>query len=294
MKTQKSMLTAFLLNLFFSLFEFFGGMVSGSYAITSDALHDLGDAVSIGVSILLEGKSKKSPDEKYTYGYGAFSLVGALFTTSILIAGSILIISGATRRIINPIETNHEKMLIFAIIGVAANSISAFVTNSKDNANIRAVNLHMLEDVLGWLCVLLGAVIIHFTKLHIIDPVLSIAVSLYILFHAVDNIKDIFSVFLHKVPDSINISDVKKELMKITGITDIHHLHIWACDQHSIISTLHVVTDENPIEIKKRIREELIHFGITHVTAEFERSGEICNHRLCTPEENFNCQHHSH
>ena len=154
MKTEKNILIAFILNLAFSIFEFVGGALTGSVAIVSDAVHDLGDAVSIGASWLLERKSKKQPDEVYTYGYRRFSVMGSLITTVILLVGSGIVIYNAIERIINPVEINYNGMILFAVIGAVVNLIAAFVTKDGDSINQRAVNLHMLEDVLGWLAVL--------------------------------------------------------------------------------------------------------------------------------------------
>ena len=281
MKTTRNMLIAFLLNLGFSVFEFFGGIISGSFAIMSDALHDLGDAFSIGISLIFERKSKKAPDEIYTYGYGNFSLIGALFTTFILLFGSVIIIINAISKIINPTEIEYGKMIIFAIIGALVNTVAAFVTRGKDSANQRAVNLHMLEDVLGWICVLIGAVIMRFTDFYILDPIMSIAVSTFIIFHSMNNLREIFSVFLGKVPEETDISEIKEHLMLIEGICDVHHIHILKHGSGNILATMHIVTDENSSKIKAKVREELIEHGISHVTLEFEGTNENCNNKVC-------------
>ena len=281
MKTTRSMIIAFLLNLGFSVFEFFGGIISGSFAIMSDALHDLGDTFSIGISLIFERKSKKAPDEIYTYGYGNFSLIGALFTTIILLLGCVIIIINAISKIINPTEIEYGKMIIFAVIGVLVNTVAAFVTRGKDSANQRAVNLHMLEDVLGWICVLIGAVIMHFTDFYILDPIMSIAVSTFIIFHSMSNLKEIFSVFLGKVPEETDISEIKEHLMLIEGICDVHHVHIWEHGSGNVLATMHIVSDSNPSQIKKEVREELIEHGISHVTLEIEGKNENCNNKVC-------------
>ena len=281
MKTTRNMLIAFLLNLGFSVFEFFGGIITGSFAIMSDALHDLGDALSIGVSLIFEKKSKKAPDEIYTFGYGNYSLIGALFTTLVLLSGCVIIIINAVSRIVNPIEIEYGKMIAFAVIGVIINTLSAFVTRGRDSANQRAVNLHMLEDVLGWICVLVGAVIMHFKDFYVLDPLLSIGVSVFIIFHSVGNLKDIFSVFLAKVPEETSVSEIKEHLTHIEGITDVHHLHIWKQGSGNVIATMHIVTDESASEIKEKVRKELYEHGIIHATLEIESTDEICKEKVC-------------
>ena len=186
MKNEKNILVAFLLNLFFSLFELIGGALTGSVAIISDSVHDLGDAVSIGVAYVLERRAVEEPDEKKRERY---SLIGGVITSSVLIIGSLMTIFNAVRRFFVPAEINYDGMLIFAVVGVVVNSVAALVTHGGDNMNIRAVNLHMLEDVLGWAAVLIGAAVMKVTDFYYIDPILSIGVSLFIVISAVKNIK---------------------------------------------------------------------------------------------------------
>ena len=121
MKTEKNILIAFLLNLVFSVFEFFGGFYTGSVAIVSDALHDLGDAASIGVSYFLEKKSKRQPDETFTYGYSRYSVIGSLITTAILLLGSVVVVYNAIGRMVNPSQINFDGMIVFAVVGVVVN-----------------------------------------------------------------------------------------------------------------------------------------------------------------------------
>ena len=156
MKTEKNIFFAFILNLAFSVFEFAGGIFTGSVAIISDAIHDIGDAISIGISYFLERKSKKQPDEVYTYGYARYSVVGGVVTTLILLLGSVAVVYNAVIRIISPVPVNYGGMIVFAIVGVVVNGGAALFTRDGDSVNQKAVNLHMLEDVLGWIVVLIG------------------------------------------------------------------------------------------------------------------------------------------
>ena len=186
MKKEKKILVAFILNLSFCIFEFVGGRITGSTAIVSDAVHDLGDAVSIGISYLLERMGSRASDEKKKEHY---SLIGGILTSMVLILGSLAAIINAVIRIFNPAEIHYDGMLIFALVGVAVNSAAAFFTKGGENLNIRAVNLHMLEDVLGWVAVLVGAAVMRVTDFVYIDPIMSIGVSLFILISAVKNLK---------------------------------------------------------------------------------------------------------
>ena len=293
MKTEKNILIAFLLNLSFSILEIVGGLFTNSIAIVSDAIHDFGDSISIGVSYLLEKKSKKKPDNKYTYGYTRYSVLGAIITNTILILGSILVIYNAITRIINPEDINHNGMIIFAIIGAIVNIIAAYATKEGDSLNQKAVNLHMLEDVLGWLVVLVGAIIIKFTNITIIDPILSILVAIYILVNATKSFKKIFDLFLEKTPEDIEIEEIKHHILEIKGVIDVHHIHIWSIDGYSNYATMHVVTDTKKInELKHSIKEELSEHGISHTTIEIEDKDSQCNEKECCIKETHN--HHGH
>lgn len=295
MKTEKNILVAFLLNLFFSVFELIGGIFTNSIAIISDAVHDFGDSISIGVSYFLEKKSKKKPDNKYTFGYTRYSVLGAIITNTILIIGSILVIYNAIERIINPQDINHNGMIIFAIVGAVVNFIAAYFTKEGDSLNQKAVNLHMLEDVLGWLVVLVGAIIIKFTNFTLIDPILSILVAIYILNHAIKSYKKIFNLFLEKTPEDIEIDELKEHLLKIKGVEDIHHIHIWSMDGINNYATMHIVTETKKIkELKQSIKEELNEHGISHSTIEIERKDECCEDEECHIKEHTNHHHHHH
>lgn len=296
MKTEKNIFIAFILNLSFSIFEFIGGIFSNSVAIMSDSIHDMGDALSIGASYFLEKKSKKKPDNKYTYGYIRYSLIGSTITTTILLVGSSLVIYNAILRIINPEEINYNEMIIFAIIGVIINFIAAYFTKEGDSLNQKSVNLHMLEDVLGWIVVLIGAIIMRFTDIWLIDPILSILVAIFIFINALKNFKLIIDVFLEKTPKNINITELKEHLLKIENIIDVHHVHVWSMDGFKNYATVHVVVENLNVDIKNKIREELKEHGIDHVTIEIESKNEKCDEKQCNVDYNIesNLHHHHH
>ena len=281
MNSEKNILIAFILNLVFSMFEFFGGIFTKSIATISDAIHDLGDSLSIGISYFLEKKSKKEADDNYTYGYARYSILGALLTNVILVVGSILVIYNSILRIFNPIDINYNGMIIFAIVGVIVNFIAAFYTRKGNSLNQQSVNLHMLEDVLGWIVVLIGAIIMKFTNFSLLDPIMSIIVALYITSHAGKNLENIINVFLEKTPNNISINEIKEELLKIKNIKDIHHIHIWTLDGIKNYATLHIVTESNNKTIKDKIRKELLKYNISHVTLELESNDELCNEVIC-------------
>ena len=293
MKTEKNILFAFILNLSFSIFELLGGIFTNSVAILSDSIHDMGDALSIGVSFFLEKKSKKKPDNDYTYGYIRYSVLGGLITTVILLVGSVLVIYNAIGRIIHPVDVNYKGMIILAIIGVIMNFIAAYLTKDGDSINQKSVNLHMLEDVLGWVIVLIGAVIMKVTDIRIIDPIMSIGVALFILINTLKNLKQILDLFLEKTPQNINIDHLKEHLQEIDEVEDIHHIHVWSIDGYNNYATMHIVTKSDNIKkIKKKIREELEEFGICHSILETE--DEACEDTECNPNLNTEHGHHHH
>ena len=266
----------------------------GSVAILSDALHDLGDAVSIGSSYFLEKKSRKRSDDRYTYGYARYSLLGSLITTTILLVGSVAVIGNAVYRIFCPVPIHYDGMILFAIVGAGVNLCAAWFTKGGESLNQKAVNLHMLEDVLGWLVVLAGAIIMRFTNISLIDPLLSIGVATYILIHAVKNFGRIKDLFLVKIPDHVEVSEIKEHLLHMEGIADVHHMHIWSMDGQQVCATMHIVTDRTDPQLKQQIRAELLEHGIVHVTLELERVGEECQDISCHIEQHDTCGHHHH
>ena len=298
MKSEKNILIAFILNIGFSIYELLGGFFTNSILIMSDAIHDFGDALSIGISLALEKISKKKPNEKYTYGYVRYSILGALITTIILTIGSIFVIIGGVNRIINPEEINYNGMIIFAVFGVIINLFAAYFTKDGDSINQRAVNLHMLEDVLGWIVVLVGAILMKFTDIRIIDSIMSIGVALFILVNSFKNLKEILDLFLEKTPKNISIEEINHHISEIKGVIDVHHIHIWSIDGNTNYATMHIVTDRKDLKtLKEQIREEMLEHGVIHSTIELENNEDKCNEKVCdikTNNSGYTHHHHHH
>ncbi|MBR3869781.1 MAG: cation transporter [Clostridia bacterium] len=294
MKTERNILIAFILNLSFAVFEVIGGIFTGSIAIISDAVHDIGDATSIGISYFLEKKSKKQPDETHTYGYARYSVIGSVITTVILLLGSVVVIYNAVVRIFNPVEINYNGMIIFAVVGVIVNFCAAYFTREGDSLNQKAVNLHMLEDVLNWVVVLIGAIVMRFTDFALIDSLMSIGVSIFVLINAVKNLKAAVDLFLVKTPRDIDVNEIREHVMEIDEVSDVHHIHLWSLDGQSNYATMHVVTNADAHEIKDKIREELREHGIGHATLELESANEHCHEKHCHVESVSHSGHHHH
>lgn len=283
MKAEKKLWVAFFLNFFFSALEFVGGTLTGSVAIVSDSIHDLGDSISIGLSCFLEKISKKAPDGSHTYGYRRYSVLGSVITTVILLFGSAAVIYNAVLRLINPVTIHYNGMILLAIAGSVINFAAAYFTHGDDSLNQKSINLHMLEDVLGWIVVLLGAVIMKFTDWSFVDPLLSIAVALFILVNALKNLKAVLDIFLEKTPAGSNVAEIEQHLLRLNGVLDVHHLHIRSLDGYAQYATLHVVSDQEHAHIKQAVKKELAEHGIAHTTIEMERSDELCTSKTCTP-----------
>lgn len=273
--------TAFFLNLFFTIAEFIGGYFTNSLAIMSDALHDLGDSFSLGIAWYLSKVAKKEEDKNFSFGYKRFSLLGALINSVVLIIGSFFILSEAVPRIFNPEPSHAQGMLIFAIAGIVINGLAAFNLRSGKSMNEKVVSWHLLEDVLGWAAVLIVSIILMFTDLYILDPLLSLLITLYVLFNVVKNLKETLKIFLQGTPEEINMDDIEKRILSVGGVESVHHLHVWSLDGELHILTAHVVSKgvrdiKEAMLLKKKIRAALTDTHIEHVTMELEFEGENC------------------
>ena len=280
--TTGNIKTAFFLNLFFTLIEIVGGILTNSMAIISDALHDLGDSLSLGLSWFLQKYSKKEHNNDYTFGYKRFSLLAALINSVVLIVGSIFIFTEAIPRLLNPVSPNASGMIMLAILGVLVNGAAVFKLRGGESMNAKVMTWHLLEDVLGWVAVLIVSIILLFKDIPILDPLLSIGITLYILYNVVINFKKTMSLFLEKVPEGIDFASLKKKMEDIHLVHSIHHTHLWSLDgEHHAFST-HVVVPENTTRdevctIKEKIKDILGDIHLDHVTIEVEYEDEECS-----------------
>ena len=280
--SDKKILTAFFLNLFFVFVEIFGGFFTNSFAILSDAIHDLGDCVAIGFAYVMEKLSKKAPDEKYTYGYRRYSLLSAIATSLLLVVSSVFVVCGAIIRLGEPQEIKAGIMLVVAVFGVIINGAAVIITHKGTGANERAVSLHMLEDVLGWVAVLAGSALIYAFKWYFIDGILSLCIAVFLLIHSVINIKDVFAILLEKSPEGFDVQDYKDKISSIEGVENVHHLHIWSLDGERVMATLHVrLKEKNDIasyaRIKATVEKISEEAGIEHLTVQIDVNSKIDN-----------------
>ncbi|MFC3881171.1 cation diffusion facilitator family transporter [Algoriphagus namhaensis] len=272
---------AFFLNLAFTIIEIIGGLYTNSLAILSDAVHDLGDSLSLGLSWYFQKLSKKGRTDTFSYGYRRFSLLGALINTIVLIVGSILILTHAIPELFNPSHTDAKGMMYLAILGVIVNGAAVFKVRKGETLNEKVVSLHLLEDVLGWVAVLFGAIVMQFFDVPIIDPLLSVLISLWVLWNVVKNLRKSLLVLLQGIPEDVNIKEIHAKLEAFPEVKEIHDCHIWSMDGAYNVLTIHVKLNQNysldsQALLKSKFRKILAHEFINHITMEFEGPDEKC------------------
>jgi cobalt-zinc-cadmium efflux system protein len=272
---------AFWLNFCFTLIELIGGILTNSVAILSNAIHDFGDTLAIGFGWLSSRLAQRSPDAAYTYGYRRLSLLSALAIGLTLVAGSIVVIANALPRLWLPQTPHVGGMFALAVIGVAANGIAALRLYGGRTQNEKILSWHLLEDVLGWLAVLLASIAIYFTGWDIIDPLLSIGFTLFILVNAIRNLRDTLRLFLQKSPDQQLTETIKLAFNALDGVADTHHLHLWSLDGEHHVLTAHVALREaldtaQQLALKEKIHALLTPYELSHTTIEFEFPAEKC------------------
>ncbi|MDR5590484.1 cation diffusion facilitator family transporter [Christiangramia sp. SM2212] len=280
----KNLKVAFFLNLAFTILEFIGGIYVNSIAIISDAVHDLGDSLSLGTSWYLDSKSKKEANSKYSYGYRRFSLLGALINSIVLIAGSVYVIYEAVGRILEPEHSDAQGMVIFALIGVLVNGYAAYKLSSGKSMNEKVVSWHLMEDVLGWVAVLIVAIVLYFKDIHYLDPALSLLITLYILYNVFKRLKETLFIFLQGVPADIDLDEIKNKILELDYVKSLHHTHIWSLEGERHVFTSHVILKniegfKQVIKTKSQIKRFLDEYNFEHYTIETELDEESCRLR---------------
>lgn len=271
----------FFLNVTFTIIEFIGGWLTNSTAIMADAVHDLGDSISIGFAWLLSHFSDKQASSAYSYGYKRLSLFGALINSFVLIGGSIFILVEAIPRLSNPEMPMVEGMLGLALLGVTVNGYAVYKLKAGTTLNEKVLTWHLLEDILGWVAVLIVSIILMFVEWPILDPLLSIAFTLFILFNVVKNLKSTLALFLQASPDKETQTKISEALLSKPEVREVHHLHYWSLDGESHVLTAHLVLnaqyDVPKLQsLKQVISEDLSGFDLSHTTIEFEFPNEVC------------------
>lgn len=275
---------AAILNVGFTIIEIIGGLWTNSLTILSDALHDFGDSVSLTISWIAEKGAKRQPDSKRTFGYQRLSLFSSLFSATVLTAGSLIILARALPRLINPEHVNATGMILLSLIGITFNGLGVLKLKRGQSMNEKVLTWHLLEDVLGWSVILIGSIIIKFWDNHLIDPIMTIGYTIFILWGVTKNLKSVLNIFLQGVPAHIDIEHVKSGLLALPGIKDIHDIHIWSLEGETDIFTGHIVIEDdllkNQDEARRIVKDELSKHHIEHSTIELE-SEEFCSGVEC-------------
>ena len=293
-QVTKDIKLAFFLDLGFAILEIFGGLWTNSLAIVSDAVHDLGDSVSLGLAWYLEKYSNKKSDRAFSYGYRRLSSLAALINTLILFIGSLYVISQAIPRLLNPEPTDAKGMILFAFLGVAVNGLAMLRLAKTSSLNARVVAWHLLEDALGWVAVLIVSIALLFTDFYVLDPILSILIAVYILYNAIGNLRQTLLLFLQAVPQSIDINQLEKSIIVLDKVDSLHHTHVWSLDGEHHVLTTHIVIENETTRAEiqgikgaiQRLGEKL---NLEHITVEIEYLNEHCkmrhhNHSKSSPE----------
>ncbi|AJQ92492.1 cation diffusion facilitator family transporter [Gynuella sunshinyii] len=280
--SSQSMGLAFLLNTVFMVIEFIGGLMTGSTAILSDAVHDLGDSIALASAWLMEKKSLKPADSRYTFGYRRLSSLSALLNATILVAGSLWVVGLSISRFWQPTELHVEGMLALAILGTAVNGFAAIrIIRKTNNLNQNVMRWHLLEDALGWLAVLIGAIIIRLTGWTWIDPLLAILVAIIVGSAAFRSLQKAYAIISQQSPEPELYDTIKARVEALEAVDSAHHLRLWTQDGESHVLSLHVVTHEEITStqyqaLKQELKHVLAEFHIDHSTVEIEYPQEVC------------------
>lgn len=272
---------AFCLNLGFTLFEFVGGLFTGSVAILADAVHDLGDSVALGFSWWVEHFSRRGASQQYSYGHARFTLLGALVNAGVLVGGSIFVLSEAIPQLWNPTEPYARGMLVIAIIGVLVNGAAVLRLRGSRGLNAEVMGWHLLEDVSGWLAVLLVSIVLLFTDWYILDPLLSILITLWVGYNAARNLTKTLRILLQAVPPEVDLEAVDRRLQALPGVHSTHHTHIWSLDGQRNVLTAHMVVGEKSskadiVQAREQAQQMLADLHLAHVTLAVEYADEEC------------------
>ena len=284
---QQNIKIAILLNVSFTVIELIGGLLTNSLAIISDALHDFGDSVALIVSWVAERKASSPPDSKRTFGYQRVSLFSAIFAGLVLLGGSLFLLSEAIPRLLNPEHVNAQGMIILAVIGVIFNGAGFLRLKRGTSMNEKVLSWHLLEDVLGWVVIFVGAIIILFWDIHIIDPIMTIGYTIYILWGVGKNMKESLNILMQGVPTHIDLKAIRQALLEIQDVNKIHDIHIWSLEGETDVFTGHLVVQQGNLkdsdDIRRQVKMILTKYHIEHSTIEIETeafcSGSECEEK---------------
>ena len=299
MSSKRAVWLAFFLNLSFAIVEFIAGGIFGSSAVLADSVHDLGDALAIGISAFLETISNRQEDSRYTLGYKRFSLLGAMVTAVILMTGSGMVILENMVKLFHPQPVNDEGLLWLGIIAISVNVLASLVIRKGQTKNESILSLHFLEDTLGWLAVILMAIVLRFTDWYVLDPLLSLAISFFILSKAIPRFWSTLKIFLDAVPEGVDIEQVTSDLEQLEYVASVNQLNLWTMDGLEKNAIVHVCLEHvKHMEVcKESIRTLLKESGFQNVTIEVDsdQASHACHKRdIHAIESQSGHDHHHH
>lgn len=277
--SQRNLLVAFIMNLSFAAIEFVGGLWVGSIAVLSNALHDAGDAMSLGVGYFLQRRSEEGPSEKFSYGMRRLSLLSAVISGVVICGGAVFIVYESVLKIMDPGEPKAGGMLVFAVFGIAINGVAAWRLGHGHTHNEKMLSWHLIEDVLGWFAVLIGAICIYLFDWRWVDAALGIGISIFVAFNVIRQLIKTAALFLQGNPDPEKLKAFRETILKFPDVLNLHDLHFWSLDGAHHVLSMHVVTSlplNQSFELKNRIRDESFRLGEVHLTIEVESPQDKC------------------
>lgn len=283
-----------ILNLIITIAEIIGGLLSNSLALLSDAVHNLSDTASLGITLVAKKIAKRGSNAEKTFGYKRAEIIGAFINLITLVLIALFLIKEGFERFLNPQEINGFMMLWVSVVGLLGNVITAVLLyrDSKSSLNMRSAFIHILSDGLSSVAVIIGGWLVYKYQWYIIDPILTLLIGAYILWHSYHMLRETINILMEAKPEDIDSKELVTAMKAVPNVCDVHHLHVWQLDEHNILLESHVVIEEQDLrkmeEIKSALKEMLFHdFGIQHSTLEFE-------FEPCDSQKHANEPHHHH
>ena len=280
-KSKKTLYVTLFLTLFFALMELFGGLFSNSLSLVGDSFHMFSDVLALGASMVAIYFEAKKPTEKFTYGFLRLEVVVAFLNGIILMLIAVGMIYESVIRFFNPREIDFGSMFFIALIGLIFNIVITWIlfssTKKENNINIKSAMLHFLGDLLNSVGVIISSIVIYFTNFVYIDIIMSVLISVIIFTGGYKISKEAFFILMEAVPSEVDLNTLRKELLNIDGIKNIHELHVWKNDNEEISFTAHILLDNyekhNNYRIINEIKEKLTVYDIFHMTVQIENTG---------------------
>ena len=270
-KASDNLAFVFLLNLTFNIIVIIGGLATNSMAILADCIHDMSDTFSMAIAWILEHVAQKGATDKFSYGYQRFSILGAVITSTFVIVMAFFILSEAIPRLFSPEGVDAEGMLIIGIIGLVFKTISVWRLHGGETFNEKAIFYHLLGDIFEWVAILILSVILIFWQdISYLDPFVSIAIAVWLIFNLGRTLYKSIEVLLQKTPDNFDVEEFKQQILEIDGVNALDDFHIWSLDGIDSVMTVKVDVDfgKNVENIKKEIYDISNKYHVVDITIE--------------------------